>query len=192
MQSVLRTRQCKWQEGLQILLLLGLSGLGLNSAASEWCALSFQSAERGEWAISHAASEQFVFRTQRKQLEPPAIKDIATYYDLAEDAALAALEVYASRNLPGADKGASLQVSRSQAQRIRCDNTAWTVFSYNLAHIGWKKAATVATKTPAPSAQALPLPVNATPTPLASPASPAAMVPAPRKTEPRTLTTVEE
>ena len=56
-----------WQKGLQTLLLLGLSGLGLNSAASEWCALSFQGAERGEWAISHAASEQFVFRTQRKQ-----------------------------------------------------------------------------------------------------------------------------
>ena len=196
MQSVLRTSQCKWQEGLQILLLLGLSGAGLPGMASELCALNFQAAERGEWALLQKAGDYFVFRTHRKQLDPTTINDIASYYDVAEDAALQALESHASRNLPGTEKNGTLLVSRSQAQRILCDGRQWTVFSYNLANVSWKKPEstppTKALVTSATPIQASPMAANATPNAVVPTAAKPAVALIPRKAEPRTLTTVED
>jgi hypothetical protein len=151
----------QWRDERKFVLMLVFCGLSVPTIASELCSLSFQTAGRGEWAIMQMAGEHFVFRTQRKLLEPPAIESIAAYYEVAEDTALEALEIHERRKLSAGSKLGTLLVSRSQAQRIRCNGSHWTVFSFNLANVSWSKAETAPTQALNPSSASIRGPVQA-------------------------------
>lgn len=106
-----------------------------SALATDLCDLKFQTTAGGEWAIQQKPNEHFVFRTQRKLLEPPTIHGPATYYDVAEDAAIDALQLFTTQNYSESEKKGSLIVSRSKAQRIRCGENNWTFFIFDLAKV---------------------------------------------------------
>lgn len=168
--------------GLLALLAVCLGGVGPGAMASEVCDLKYQSSARGQWAIQRKPGDHFVFRTQRKLLEPPAIDGVGMYYDVAEDAALDSLTAYLTRHLSGHGQNGQLQLARSpKPQRVRCADENWTVFTYELAKVSWSRAESaqpvpVAAPVAAPMAAAAP-PVAPTPPSAAAPAA----VPVPPK-----------
>jgi hypothetical protein len=129
----------KWpQTGLLALSLLVLSGVSPGAYASELCDLNYRAAARGQFAVQ-GKPEQFVFRTQRRLLEPPTIDGVDAYYDVAEDAALESLAAYMSQQ--SSVKNGQLQMKRTtRPQRIRCAEAAWTVFSFDLSKVSWVRS----------------------------------------------------
>ena len=125
-------------EGLQVLVACGLVGAALTSNASDLCDLKYQASAQGQWAIHSKPGEHFVFRTQRKLLEPPVIDGVAAYVDMAEDAALDSLTAYMAQLKTAGGKSGKLIIGHSlQPQPIRCSKIAWTVFTYDLAKVSW-------------------------------------------------------
>ena len=174
----------KWpQGGLLALSLLVLSGVSPGAHASELCDLNYRAVARGQWAVQ-GKPEQFVFRTQRRLLEPPTIEGVEAYFDVAEDAALESLTVYMSQQ--SSVKNGQLQMSRTpRPQRIRCAEASWTVFSFDLSKVGWVRSDGPAT-TPALApglapgvapAAAFP-PASVPPAAIPAPVLPAAVTPA--------------
>ena len=130
------------REGLQALVACGLAGAALTSNASDLCDLKYQASARGQWAIQSKPGEHFVFRTQRKLLEPPVIDGVAAYVDMAEDAALDSLTAYMAQLKTASGKSGELIIGHSlQPQPIRCSKIAWTVFTYDLAKVSWIRPA---------------------------------------------------
>lgn len=162
-------------------LVIGCAFSASPAVSADLCDLKFQSTARGEWAIQRKPNEHFVFRTQRKLLEPPAIHGNATFYDIAEDAAMDALQLFTIQNHSESEKKGTLTVSRNQAQRLRCGDKHWTVFIFDLAKVRWEK-----TEEQPPTSSPQPL----APVPMTSGLAPKASQP--NKPPTRTLTTIEE
>ena len=175
----------------EAILLLGLLGLCCPATALEMCDLKYEVTDRGEWAMLIRSGEHFVFRTQRRQLEPPAFSSIVDYHEVAEAAALEALESHVRRKLSVGSAPGSLHVSRGLAQTIPCNGKSWTLFSYNLASVNWKKTeapppqSAPPLQTPSPILNA---PIKAVTPVAAKPPS----LPPPPKSATKILTTIEE
>lgn len=165
-----------------------------SAPAADLCELKYQSTARGEWAIQRKMSAHFVFRTHRKLLEPPAVNGKAAYFDIAEDAAMDALQLFTTQNYSESEKKGSLVVSRSQAQGIRCGENNWTVFSIDLSNVRWERSemqTAPLVHQPTPPVLALPKQNNDGPTgPASSGSIPKGSQPS--KTTSKTLTTIEE
>lgn len=182
-------------QGVLLTLLAIWSASSAGSArAADLCDLKFQTTARGEWAIQRKTNEHFVFRTQRKLLEPPAIHGISTYYDVAEDAAMDALQSFTTQNYSESEKKGSLIVSRSKAQRMRCGENNWTFFIFDLAKVRLESSESQPmspVQQPSPLFLAPPKPNNDPPNgPLTPGLTPGGSQP--NKTTSRTLTTIEE
>ncbi len=169
------------QAGLLALSLLVLSGVSPGVHAADLCDLNYRAVTRGQWAVQ-GKPEQFVFRTQRRLLEPPTLDGVEAYIDVAEDAALESLTAYMSQQ--SSVKNGQLQMSRTpRPQRIRCADASWTVFSFDLAKVSWVRSeGPVATPALSPG-----LGPGAAPAAAFPPASvPAAAIPAPAMPAPAT------
>jgi len=126
------------QGGLLALSLLVLSGVSPGARAVDLCDLNYRAVTRGQWAVQ-GKPEQFVFRTQRRLLEPPALDGVEAYHDVAEDAALESLAAYMSQQ--SSVKNGQLQMSRTpRPQRVRCADASWTAFSFDLSKVSWVRS----------------------------------------------------
>ena len=160
------------REGLLSLVALGLAGASTIAGASDLCDLKYQAEARGQWAIQRKPGDHFVFRTQRKLLEPPVIDGIAAYFDVAEDAALDSLTAYLAQQPSAGGKSGKLVLGQTlQPQRIRCAEIAWTVFAYDLTRVTWTRPDVAPTSKPA-LAPAPPIPPT-TPATAVVPVAPA-------------------
>jgi hypothetical protein len=169
------------REGLLSLVALGLTGASTIAGASDLCDLKYQADARGQWAVQRKSADYFVFRTQRKLLEPPVIDGVAAYFDVAEDAALDSLTAYLAQQPSAGGKSGKLVLGQTlQPQRIRCAEIAWTVFAYDLTKVTWTRLDVAPASKPAlvPAPPTPPTPATAV-VPVAPAPAPAAITAAP-------------